>query len=118
MIRGGCILAIKINYIALGTRIREYREKANLTQEKLAELCSLSAAHIGHIERGTRIPSMDAMFKIAVTLHISIDVLLYDSYEDKNLCNIDNIEKNKKKLKLKDLVANTRIILEEISEEL
>ena len=108
----------EIDYTALGTRIREYREKANLTQEKLAEICALSAAHIGHIERGTRIPSLDTMYKIAVNLQVSIDVLLSDSYADESLYNIDNIVKNKEKLKLKDLVANTRMMLEEIDKQI
>ena len=111
-------MTAEINYIALGTRIRENREKANLTQEQLAEVCSLSAAHIGHIERGTRIPSLDTMFKIAVTLHINIDVLLSDSYEDKSLCDIDNIVKSKEKLKLKALVANTRMMIDEIDKQI
>jgi len=113
-----CALTGEINYTALGTRIREYREKINLTQEKLAEVCALSAAHIGHIERGTRIPSLDTMFKIANTLHISIDVLLSDSYEDESLYNIDNIVKGKEKLKLKALVANTRMMIDEIDKQI
>ena len=108
----------EINYTALGTRIREARENANFTQEKLAEVCALSAAHIGHIERGTRIPSLDTMFKIANILHISIDVLLYDSYGDGSLCNIDNILKNREKLKLKALVANTRLMIDEIDKQI
>ena len=112
------ILTGEIDYTALGIRIRDFREKANLTQEKLAEICSLSAAHIGHIERGTRIPSLDTMFKIAITLHISIDVLLSDSYKDDSLCNIDNIAKSRDKLKLKTLVANTRMMIDEIDSKI
>jgi len=109
----------EIDYTALGIRIRESRENANLTQEKLAETCALSAAHIGHIERGTRIPSLDTMFKIAITLHISIDVLLSDSYgDDKTLCSIDAVLKNREKLKLKTLVANTRIMIDEIDSKI
>ena len=105
-----------IDYTALGGRIRETREFLGLTQEKLAEICFLSAAHIGHIERGTRIPSLDTLFKIANTLHISIDVLLTDSYgdSDKSLSDIDEIIKGREKLRLKELVAGTRLMLEKI----
>ena len=108
----------EIDYFALGTRIRESREKANLTQEKLAEICSLSAAHIGHIERGTRVPSLDTMFRIALSLQISIDVLLSDSYEDRSLFDSNEIVKNRKKLKLKDLISNARLLLDEMEEKI
>ena len=106
----------EIDYVALGIRIRESREKSNLTQEKLAEVCALSAAHIGHIERGTRIPSLDTMFKIAITLRVSIDVLLMDSYGEDNMsmCSFSDIVKNRGKLHLKTLVANTRMMIDEI----
>ena len=110
----------EIDYAALGTRIKESRERVNLTQEKLAEICSLSAAHIGHIERGTRTPSLDTMFKIAVALKISIDVLLSDSYGDENkvLCDIKNIVKSREALKMKALVANARMMLDEIDKKI
>lgn len=53
-----------IDYTALGKRIKEKRIENGLTQEQLGELCELSAAHIGHIERGTRILSVDVLFRI------------------------------------------------------
>lgn len=71
----------QIDYKAMGVRIRSTREAANMTQEQLAEVCGLSAAHIGHIERGTRIPSLESLLQIAKTLQISMDYLLFDSVE-------------------------------------
>lgn len=71
----------QINYGALGQRIRRIRRQKSLTQERLGELCGLSAAHIGHIERGTRIPSLDTVYSIACELGVSIDCLMFDSYE-------------------------------------
>lgn len=50
-----------IDYTALGKRIKEKRIEKGFTQEQLGELCELSAAHIGHIERGTRILSVDVL---------------------------------------------------------
>jgi transcriptional regulator with XRE-family HTH domain len=113
-------LSDEINYTALGERIRGFREKAKMTQEKLSEICNLSAAHIGHIERGTRIPSLDTMFKIATTLNISIDVLLMDSYaeDEKNLCSLTDIVNNKRKLNLKYLVSNVKILIDEIDRKI
>jgi transcriptional regulator with XRE-family HTH domain len=114
--KGECFLSCEIDYTALGARIREVRERTNLTQERLAEICSLSTAHIGHVERGTRKPSLEAVFKIAVTLHTSIDVLLFDSYggDDKTLCDMSAIIKSRNTMSLKALVANTRVMLDEI----
>ena len=106
-----------IDYAALGKRIREARKRAGLTQEHLAEASALSAAHIGHIERGTRVPSLETMLKIAVTLHTSIDVLLTDSYgeEDRSLCLPEEIAKNAEKQTLRDLCAHAQTLLQEIT---
>ena len=74
----------QIDYSALGKRIRQSRKINNMTQEKLGEIWSLSTAHIGHIERGTRIPSLDTVFRISCELGVSIDWLLFDSAEGMN----------------------------------
>ncbi len=76
-----------IDYVALGKRIKEKRISKKLTQEQLGELCELSSAHIGHIERGTRVLSVDVLFRIAQKLGVSVDYLLFDSVENENLLN-------------------------------
>lgn len=73
-----------INYKALGERIRSSRKKKGLSQERLSELCAISTAHVGHIERGTRIPSLETLFKISKELDISMDYLFFDSQRDYN----------------------------------
>lgn len=54
-----------INYMALGDRIRIARKSKRLSQEKLGEICQISTAHVGHIERGTRIPSLETLYRIS-----------------------------------------------------
>lgn len=71
-----------IDYAALGERIRLARKRKGLSQEKLSEICAVSAAHIGHIERGTRIPSLETLFKISTELNVSMDYLFFDSQND------------------------------------
>ena len=71
----------QLDYKALGARIRKVRKDKNITQEQLGEICALSAAHIGHIERGTRIPSLETVFRISSALSVSMDYLLFDSVE-------------------------------------
>lgn len=73
-----------IDYEALGGRIRTARKAKNFSQEKLGELCQLSTAHVGHIERGTRIPSLETLFRISKELDVSLDYLLFDSQNDIN----------------------------------
>ena len=60
----------------LGTRIRELRIKANLSQEKLAFECDLDRTYIGSIERGERNVSALNLRKIADALKVHISDLL------------------------------------------
>ncbi len=73
-----------INYVALGGRIRAARKQHGLSQEKLGEICQISTAHVGHIERGTRIPSLETLYKISNELNVSMDYLFFDSQNDMN----------------------------------
>jgi len=58
-----------------GERVRSQREKLNLSQEKLAELCDLHRTYIGGIERGERNVSLENIQKIAKALKIKISDL-------------------------------------------
>lgn len=66
----------EIDYALMGKHIRQARERAELTQADLGEKCNLSTSYMGHIERGTRIPSLDTIVIIARILDVSIDSLL------------------------------------------
>lgn len=68
-----------MNYIDLGRRIREERQKLNLTQEKLSESINVSTTYIGQIERGERCPTLDTLIRISNSLGVSIDYLLQES---------------------------------------
>lgn len=67
------------DYEALGKRVSERRRALNWSQEQLAETLNLSISFIGHIERGTRIASLDTLVRLAVTLGVSTNYLLADS---------------------------------------
>ena len=49
--------------------------KANLTQEKLAELAGISPSFVGHIERGEKKASLETMVHIAAVLNTTTDYL-------------------------------------------
>ena len=60
----------------LAYNIKVERAKAELTQEKLAELIGISAKHITKIENLKVTPSIYIVYKIARIFNISIDELL------------------------------------------
>ena len=68
-------------YQGLGKRIRQQRQLAQMTQEKLAEAAGISLSFLGHIERGTRKASLDTLVRICNVLKVSPQLLLQDSLE-------------------------------------
>ena len=63
----------------MGKRIKAARQKAGLTQEKLAEIIDVSVVHISNMESGTGNPSLNTLVNIANVLGVSTDELLCDS---------------------------------------
>lgn len=57
-------------------RLKELREKNNLTQEQLAKISGVSSRMIQRYEYGTSRPRLDAAEKIAKALNITTDELL------------------------------------------
>lgn len=107
---------IGIDYSALGERIRCARKKKKITQETLGEICSLSAAHIGHIERGTRIPSVETLFRISSALGVSTDYLLFDTPKDTSgtIASIASILQTKDEMKARTYITTIKALLENI----
>ena len=108
----------EIDYIALGMRIRNARKKCHVTQEYLGEMCEISTAHIGHIERGTRIPSLDTLFIISQALDVSMDYLIFDSVApNENLfTTLNSILQTKDKRKVKVFMTTVRALADKIDE--
>lgn len=65
----------------LGATIRTARMEQNLSQEELAELVNITPTHLKHLESEHRKPSIEVLFKLVETLHISLDHLLLDKDE-------------------------------------
>ena len=65
-----------VNYALLGENIRLLRKAKSLTQAELAQRAGLSVSFLGHIERGTRILSLDTLITLADILDSSPDRLL------------------------------------------
>lgn len=60
----------------IGHRIRFYRKKKGLSQEKLAELCDLHPTYIGQLERGEKNATIESIYRITKGLEISMSQFL------------------------------------------
>ena len=68
-----------LDYKAIGKRIKIARIKADLTQERLAEMVEISPTHMSNIETGTTRVSLTAIVSLANALSVTVDDLLCDS---------------------------------------
>jgi putative transcriptional regulator len=57
------------------TRIKEYRAKHNLTQEKLAEMVGVRRETIIFLEQGKYNPSLKLAHNVAKVLHTTVEEL-------------------------------------------
>ena len=65
-----------MDYVAMGSRIRSYRKQRGMTQAALAKSVGISTSFIGHIERGTRIASLETLVRLSEVLDVSIDTIV------------------------------------------
>lgn len=59
-----------------GKRLRLARKEAGLTQQELADAVCVVKDHIGRLERGERVCSIDILVELSDTLEVSTDYLL------------------------------------------
>jgi len=63
--------------VQVGLQLRKIREKANLTQEEMADVVGLGSASAAlHIETGKQAPHIHSLFLLAKKMNISTDELL------------------------------------------
>ena len=67
----------ELDYIKLGMRIRQVRKVRGWSQDVLAKKCGISMSFLGHIERGTRIMSLETLVSICNALDVGADELLW-----------------------------------------
>jgi len=88
-----------IDYKDLGKRIRTARRQFAMTQEDLAEKIGISTSFMGHIERGSRVASLETLVSLCNTLQVTPQYLLSASL---NICDqytfSDNSQGNHEKL--------------------
>ena len=65
-----------MDYKDLGARVRVARRNKSWTQEELAEKVGISASFLGHIERGTRVASLETFVALCNELEVVPEYLL------------------------------------------
>lgn len=58
-----------MNYVDFGRRVKHLRKQQGITQKGLAIKVGISASFLGHIERGTRVASLETLVKLCHTLN-------------------------------------------------
>lgn len=72
---------MKIDYSAIGLRIRKLRKQRFWTQEKLAEKAEIAPDYLCRIELGKKRPSLKTILLVANALDTTADDLLIDIQE-------------------------------------
>ena len=75
----------------LGERIKELRKEASWSQSELADKVGTDARQISRYENARITPSLDALARIAETLNVSIDHLVFDDIPRRPLHAAENI---------------------------
>lgn len=75
MHRGGKMK--ELDYAKIGMRIRQVRKAKGWSQDVLAKKCGISMSFLGHIERGTRIMSLETFVGICGALEADAGELLW-----------------------------------------
>ena len=70
---------MEIDYIAIGKRVKAFRQKLGMSQEALSEKSGLTPAHFSHVETGNTKVSLPSLVSIANALDVTMDDLLADN---------------------------------------
>lgn len=79
----------------VGSNLRKYRLKAQLTQEQVAERAGISVPFYGNIESGNRLMGMETLIALANALGVSTDCILLGEIENIHIENINALLRNK-----------------------
>lgn len=61
-----------------GKRLRRFREERGVSQERLANAADLTTSFVSNLERGTTVPSLTTVLRLAMALEVSPGDLLSD----------------------------------------
>ena len=71
-----------------GKRLKELRTAKNFSQEAFAQMIGVHVTHLSRYERCKSVPSLEVAEKMATTLGISLDEMVYGQQNEKALTHI------------------------------
>jgi transcriptional regulator with XRE-family HTH domain len=75
-----------------GDSLKKIRTEKKVSQQELADMIGMHSTHISRYERNQAAPSIDVVQKIAESLDVSIDTLIYGNEDDKAKSNLKDNE--------------------------
>lgn len=88
---------------SIGKRLKDYRKKAGLTQQQVADKANISRSHYASLESDKYNPSLETLTNIANVLNIDTTLLL-----DKNETTLNNRDKKDIEKDLKKIMDDFR----------
>lgn len=88
---------------SIGKRLKNYRKKAGLTQQQVADKANISRSHYASLESDKYNPSLETLTNIANVLNIDTTLLL-----DKNETTLNNRDKKDIEKDLKKIMDDFR----------
>ena len=67
----------KKQLVEIGHRLRQRRTEFKMTREEFAELADIGAGYYGQLEVGTSQMSIDTLIKIANSMHLPFEYILF-----------------------------------------
>ena len=67
--------------MAFANKLTEIRKNRHLTQQKLAEQVGIGISQMRRYEKGSSSPTLEVIRKLAITLGVSTDELIFDTNE-------------------------------------
>lgn len=74
--------------MTLGTRIKDFRTKSKLSQEKVAELVGVSRQAVTKWESDQSAPNMDNLFRLAEIFGTTVDALVTDETDERSVAKL------------------------------
>lgn len=81
----------ELDYVKLGRRIREIRNKRGYSQEKLSEISGISPTHLSHIECANTKAALEKFVILANALEVTLDDFFCDSLNQATIPYINEI---------------------------
>lgn len=114
-------------YETVSSKLAEYRDKMDLTQEQLAEIVGISQSHYAKLENGQRLPSLKVLQSLSQVFGVKMGDIIEPNKEAASFAesineakldiqnNIIFMLKDKSLSNLKSVERIISVILEEIS---